>query len=92
MKKAVAFLIMALILIALTMPDRLEAAGEGIQVVATGNEHFAPREAHRSVDKSLIAYESGVVIDTETGLEWYVGPDRDTTWHEARSWVESLNV
>jgi hypothetical protein len=92
MRKTVALLIMAFIVIALTMPNRLEAAGQGIQVVATGTQDFALREAHRSVDESLIAYESGVVIDTETGLEWCVGPDRDTTWHAARSWVESLTV
>jgi len=36
--------------------------------------------------------DNGVVLDTKYGLEWFVGPDKDTTWDEAKSWVESLGV
>jgi len=32
------------------------------------------------------------VKDTRTGLEWVAGPDRDTNWNEARSWVQSLDL
>ncbi|MFH2218813.1 MAG: DUF1566 domain-containing protein [Pseudomonadota bacterium] len=32
----------------------------------------------------------GVVKDPEAGLEWIAGPDRDTTWDQARGWVKSL--
>ncbi len=35
---------------------------------------------------------SSVIRDTQTGLEWYVGPDRDTAWDAAKSWVNSLSV
>ena len=35
---------------------------------------------------------SSIVKDTKTGLEWVAGPDRDTNWNEAKSWVESLNI
>jgi hypothetical protein len=35
---------------------------------------------------------SGVISDSETGLEWYVGPDKDTTWDEADAWVKGLTV
>ena len=35
---------------------------------------------------------SGIVKDTETGLEWVAGPDKDTTWHEAKEWVDNLNI
>lgn len=38
-----------------------------------------------------VAYENGIVKDNNTGLEWLVGPDHDTTWEEAKTWVESLN-
>jgi hypothetical protein len=31
---------------------------------------------------------NGVITDSATGLEWYVGLDRDTTWRYAKSWVE----
>ncbi len=40
----------------------------------------------------FIAYDNGVVKDTETGLEWYAGPDRNTNWYEATRWVENLTV
>lgn len=32
------------------------------------------------------------VKDTKTSLEWVAGPDRDTTWNEARFWVQNLSV
>jgi len=31
-------------------------------------------------------------MDTKTGLEWKAGPDKNTDWDEARSWVQSLNL
>jgi len=43
-------------------------------------------------DGTLIADASGVVFDKKTGLEWFAGPDRGTTWNDAKAWVESLNV
>ena len=42
-------------------------------------------------DGNFIAYSKGVVYDNNTGLEWYAGPDRNTTWNEAKAWVESLS-
>ncbi len=30
--------------------------------------------------------------DAKPGFEWVAGPDRDTTWDEARSWVQSLTI
>ncbi len=41
---------------------------------------------------SFVAYDNGMVYDSETGLEWYVGPDEDTTWEEAKKWVDNLSV
>jgi hypothetical protein len=43
-------------------------------------------------DDTFIAFASGVVKDTKTGLEWVAGPDRSMTWDDARDWVESLNI
>ena len=31
-----------------------------------------------------IAYNDGIVKDNNTGLEWRVGPDKDTTWRKQR--------
>ena len=36
------------------------------------------------------AYANGIVKDTNTGLEWKAGLDRDMKWNEARSWVQGL--
>ena len=43
-------------------------------------------------DGTLVAYATGVVYNKNTGLEWLAGPDRDTTWDKARSWVNNLTV
>ena len=43
-------------------------------------------------DGAFVAYTSGIVRDTNTGLAWVAGPDRVTTWDEARSWVANLTV
>jgi uncharacterized caspase-like protein len=43
-------------------------------------------------DGRFCKYANSIVKDTNTGLEWFVGPDRDTTWDEARSWVGNLTV
>jgi len=50
----------------------------------------SPRE-NPDPDRRLIADPDGVVRDMNTSLEWMAGPDRDMTWDEARSWVETLN-
>ena len=35
---------------------------------------------------------NGVITDRDTGLDWYVNPNPDNTFHEAKAWVESLTV
>lgn len=34
----------------------------------------------------------GIIHDSVSGLEWFVGPDEDTNWFEAVAWVEDLSV
>ena len=56
-------------------------------------KHTAPptsKETERA--SGFVAYANEVVRDTRTGLEWKVGPDKDTNWNEAKAWVESLNL
>jgi len=43
-------------------------------------------------DGIYVGYANGIVKDTSTGLEWKAGPNRNTNWNEARSWVQSLNL
>jgi hypothetical protein len=37
------------------------------------------------------ALDCGSILDTTTKLEWFVGPDRDTTWDDASSWTSALS-
>ena len=39
-----------------------------------------------------VVYGNGVVKDTSTNLEWFVGPDRNVTWDEANAWAKGLSV
>ncbi len=43
-------------------------------------------------DGQYVSYKNGIVYDEKTNLEWIVGPDKNTTWYEAKKWVENLNV
>jgi caspase domain-containing protein/uncharacterized protein DUF1566 len=49
-----------------------------------------PRRVTR--DGQFIKYGNGIVYDEKTELEWYVGPDKDTNWKAANSWVRSLTI
>lgn len=42
--------------------------------------------ARFSIDKQ------GIITDSETHLQWYVGPDRSTDWDQANAWVKNLAV
>ena len=67
---------------------------------------FSTLEVSNQVDKAMehsnlvsegisdrfIAFNNGVVRDKKTGLEWIVGPDKDTTWNQAKEWIENLTV
>jgi len=36
--------------------------------------------------------DNGVITDRDTGLEWYVNPNPDQKFREAKAWAESLTV
>ena len=77
--------------------ERLRIEAEKKQILAiprpdTPSSLSGSGEKEIASDGTLLAYASGVVYDKNTGLEWFAGPDRDTTWNEAKAWVESLNV
>jgi len=76
--------------------ERLKAEKERLEVasVPTKPSHTAPSSHSAEIgrDGVYIAYANGIVRDTKTGLEWIAGPDRNMTWNESKSWVESLNI
>ena len=43
-------------------------------------------------DRHLVRYDTGLVYDTETGMEWYAGPDKGMSWQEAADWVSGLDA
>ena len=57
-------------------------------------KHTPPSSTSNVINKDgvYVAYSSGIVKDTSTGLEWKVGPDWDTNWYGAKSWVQKLNI
>jgi hypothetical protein len=66
-----------LVIILLTLTPLVEVDG--------GEEPLA-------VDGPFRMFANRVVLDTRNGLEWYPGPDRQTSWEQARNWVADLEV
>jgi hypothetical protein len=65
----------------------------GLQILfSTGLVLFAIGAEVVYTDRHLLQYDSGVVYDTESGLEWYAGPDQSTSWQEAKGWVTALDL
>jgi hypothetical protein len=62
----------------------------GLSISVAAQDDPKGREIGR--DGHYIAYASGVVRDTTTGLEWVAGPDKNTNWDEAMRWVGNLTV
>ena len=67
-------------------------ATDGHSTVTTQKTITVKRQDCVERDGRYCKYVNGLVYDTQTGLEWIAGPDRDTYWDAARSWVESLSV
>ena len=71
----------------------LEQLQASIQPTATHTPRPSPSTSNViKRDGIYVAYANGIVKDTKTGLEWKAGPDENTDWNEARSWVQSLNL
>jgi len=52
----------------------------------------APREKAQRQPARFTQDALGVVTDAQTGLQWFVGPDKDMSWNQACSWAVSLKV
>ena len=65
-----------------------------VAIAAEKPSHSRPSSTARGNERDGIyaAYSNGIVRDTKTGLEWKAGPDKDTNWNEARSWIQNLNL
>ena len=56
------------------------------------NETYIGLDGDVSDDGIYLSDPNGIIRDTSTGLAWVAGPDKDTNWNEARSWVQSLDL
>lgn len=45
-----------------------------------------------STDKRYRVSPKGIILDSRTGEQWFVGPDVDTDWNKANAWVKRLDV
>jgi hypothetical protein len=50
------------------------------------------RVVKTSSDARYFSSEEGIITDTKTDLEWYMGPDKETNWYEAKKWVTELSI
>ncbi|MBW2172182.1 MAG: DUF1566 domain-containing protein [Deltaproteobacteria bacterium] len=86
-------LLFALTVITFIITGMVPRINGGIRVLAQDVVHpDDPYKAREALYERFTARDHGVVLDTKHGLEWFVGPDKDTTWNEAKFWVESLSV
>ncbi|MES0350837.1 MAG: DUF1566 domain-containing protein [Desulfobacteria bacterium] len=92
MRKIRALLVLTFVVIVFIVPSRIQAANRGELLAAQGSEELDTYKDQQAQDGRFIPGDKGVVKDTKTGLEWFAGPDKDTTWDEAKAWTESLSV
>ncbi len=68
-----------------------DAAGEK-EITLVVNDGV--QETVKTAKVTCVRYwgSGGVILDAQTDLEWYVGPDQDTTWDQAKKWTDTLTV
>ena len=50
------------------------------------------KEQRQAAKKTYQVLSSGIIQDAKTGLQWLVGPDKNTSWYEAKDWVENIDT
>jgi hypothetical protein len=66
-----------------------------LAVVTTDTEPKSTNKeklAQTSDDGRYKKSSEGIIWDSKTNLEWFVGPDEDTLWAQAKAWMESLTM
>jgi len=60
-------------------------------VIAAGAPSLAPSPSRKSNNTGRYSVGTcGAIKDSQTGLEWLVGEDRNLTWFEAQNWIVGL--
>jgi hypothetical protein len=55
------------------------------------NTEGSPMDPQTDKPRFVVSGE-GVITDSAAGLEWFVGPDHDTTWDQASAWCAGLSA
>lgn len=77
-------------ILAVRTSEPAPAPGQNATVASRGG---GPEVGDSSDDGRFLKGASGVILDTDTGLEWYPSPgDEAYTWDESKRWVKTLDV
>jgi clan AA aspartic protease (TIGR02281 family) len=71
-----------------------EAAEANREPIPSTNSPIPPPTVSPSASESARFKRTscGSIVDSRTEQEWFVGPDANVTWAEAKSWTENLNA
>jgi len=64
---------------------------EQITVTYVNENKIKPRKKIKH-NQHYIKYDNGIIHDTMRGQEWFVGPDQDIDWFNAKSWIDLLVI
>ena len=92
MRKSAAVVLFSVLMIVFIVPMPMYAERDKPLIAAKDLDRFDNIEAYRSIYGRFVTNGAGLVVDRQLGFEWIIGPEEDTTWDEAKSWVESLSV
>lgn len=57
-----------------------------------GNITKSSDNINSSADGRYQVFANNVILDTKTGLEWYVGPNENTEHYQVEKWVKGLTI
>jgi hypothetical protein len=92
MKKAVAFFGLTFLAGTLLVSGQMHSAMANELDASQEAPGLDQKKTRHALGPRFTADRNGIIRDNQTGLQWFLGPDRDTNWHEAKAWVESLEV
>jgi hypothetical protein len=101
---AAALIVIVALVLYVSLKDRSPSATGGQAPAPDAVAQTAPAAANPAppvptatpldpgVRKRYTTAPCGSIHDARTNLEWFVGPDRNTTWHEAERWTAALSA
>lgn len=61
---------------------------ESFQFAAFSMNRSQQRQGQRD---RFTTQKDGIIVDSQTGLEWICGPDKDMTWYDVKQWLDGLS-